>query len=317
MSTPLRRLARLLPAALIVAAACSDAGTGPVAAESPAGLLLVVRGAGAEAELWSMRPDGSEARRLTHNRTAEGAADWSPDGSRIVYASFSDSAPGDDSPSADLWVMRADGSGARRLFDAPSTAYNPRWSPDGRQIAFEQFERELGHSRVYVMDADGANVRLVTTAAGSSFAPEWSPDGTRLLYVGAREARFFWTLYVATAGDWTERQLSGDAACPSNVMEARWSPDGARIAYTCDIDLTEALYTMRADGSGAARTGTIAWGPVWSPDGLTLAFNRDLAGGTRVFARELAAGDAGADAPLVPTGEPSFIVAWSRPAARR
>ena len=80
---------------------------------------------GEQSDYWSVRPDGSAMERLTHFKpgTLVLSASYSPDGEWIVYAS-----DGEDD-NADLYVMRADGSGGRPLVRTQPWDSAPDWSP--------------------------------------------------------------------------------------------------------------------------------------------------------------------------------------------
>lgn len=271
----------------ICLAACGDGSTSPL--NDPRGVMLVVSGTGSASEIYAMRPDGSARLQLTHNTVLDGDPDWSPDGSQIVYVSAVDSEPGAPTRRRDVYLMNADGSGSHRLFQAAGGggAAHPRWSPDGSRISFDSFAA-AGGFQPYVMNSDGSNVKLVRAMPGENFGLEWSPDGTRFLFISNRSPRFVWTLYIMPNDGSSDQQLSGNAACPSNLgRAARWSRDGSSIAFSCDTDLGSWISTMRADGTALAVVTTPAtgdFGPVWSPDGAQIAFasNRGAVGGSPV-----------------------------------
>ena len=85
---------------------------------------------------------------------------------------------------ADIWTVNADGSGeAKALIAAEkSTENTPRWSPDGKRIAF--LSTRDGATQVYVADADGSDVKRITELSAGVQPPlVWSPDGSRLAFV--------------------------------------------------------------------------------------------------------------------------------------
>jgi len=301
--------------AVIALSACDDGPTPPLS--DPRGVLLVVQGAGRDAEIYAMRPDGSERRQLTRNTVFDGDPDWSPDGRRIVFVSAQDSTPGAPTRRIEIFVMNANGSGRRRLLEVTDAAYHPRWSPDGGRIAFERYDGDVGQIRPYVMNSDGSNVHLVTSAPGENFSVEWSPDGTRLLFLSNRAPRNWWTMYVMRADGSGEQQLAGDGACPTNVSAPRWSPDGSRIAYTCDAQ-GGAIYSIRADGTQptllstpTSAPGTAPFfadgGPVWSPDGGQLAFTSRRDGDSHVYVKDMSSG---AVSRLTSDGAGYLVAAW-------
>lgn len=97
--------------------------------------------------------------------------DWSPDGGRMVFSS-----------DGDIQVINADGSGIRRLTTDPANEFDPRFSPDGRLIAFR---RAVGNTvNIVVMDIESGQARTIYSPpadfGGDRLA--WSPDGKRLAF---------------------------------------------------------------------------------------------------------------------------------------
>jgi Tol biopolymer transport system component len=169
-----------------------------------------------------------------------------------------------DEPAGPLAVVRADGSGFRRL--TSRSALEARWSPDGRRIAFLAADNFTPRSSVWVMNADGRGRRqLVPDSAGYSRVLGWSPDGRRILYDLESD------LWSMRADGSDKRLLVRDVnAIDVTAVEADWSPDGRSIAFENAQD----VYVMRADGSDLMRVATGGVSPEWTRHGKTILFVR-------------------------------------------
>ncbi len=112
-------------------------------------------------------------------------ADWSPDGTRVVFAADFKPSTGSGSQSA-LFVVNADGTGVHQLTPDGLGALHPHWSPDGRLIAFNNEVQRPGTAsdQIFVVHPDGSGLTRVTdpTNGDVSFEPVWSPDSTKLLF---------------------------------------------------------------------------------------------------------------------------------------
>jgi WD40 repeat protein len=222
------------------------------------------------ADIYVMRDDGSDVRRLTDALGPDFKPSWSPDGGQIAFRTSRD---GQD----EIYTMRADGTCQRNLTNDPADDRSPAWSPDGRSIAFDHFF--VGRFQdVAVIDLASRHVRRVTTHSGEY--PAWSPDGTKLAFASARDGDY--ELFVIDADGTHERQLTTNARYD---MYPAWSPDGRWLAYESgsdsfrDID----IHVMRVDGSDdrqLTRGEATNRFPAWSADGR-LAWSRE---GTIVIA---------------------------------
>ena len=149
---------------------------------------------GPHAELYTMRADGMDKRRLTNDRVFQQDPVWSPNGRRIAYAEIRRDPEFVGGPfdfQGALFLMNADGSDVRQLtpFKPGIQRIAPNWSPDGRKIVFELVFFPFGPKRqsdIAVMNADGSGVRRLTRTRAYETNPVWSPDGRRILFTSDR-----------------------------------------------------------------------------------------------------------------------------------
>jgi hypothetical protein len=130
-------------------------------------------------EIYVMRSDGKNQRRLTRNGADDEWPDWSR-GGQIVFQS-------DRGGDFDLYVIRADRAGVRRLTHLRGDERTPAWSPDGSRVAFAS--NRAGSYDLYLVNAEGRALRRLTRSAGEEFAPSWSRDGRFLVFGSDRDGR--------------------------------------------------------------------------------------------------------------------------------
>lgn len=238
------------------------------------GKIAFVRLEGEDANRWqiyTMEADGSHQIRLTSNSDFDDHPAWSPDGSKIAFASTRD---GDE----DIYVMDADGSNPVRLTDNPEADFQPTWSPDGTKIAFVSTHN--GGYEIYVMDSNGSNpVNLTRSPTITDGDPAWSPDGRKIAFISE---------YPVGTGGFAIHVMDADGSNKVRLtnkydLHPTWSPDGTKIAFSRTPEGD--VYAMDADGSNQINLTNNPAGnnqhPVWSPDGTKIAFisNRDGPGG--------------------------------------
>jgi len=160
---------------------------------------------------------------------------WSPDGRRIAYARCVGEIA-ENNRECDIWVVNADGSGARALVDGPTFDDDPAWSPDGRFVAFYRDVSD-GDDVLGIADANRSHIRVPVRP------PAWTYEARR-----HRVER-------------TARPL----VAPNCDLD--WSPGGGRIVFQrppCDY-APRPLWVARADGTGARKLADNAEQPRWRP----------------------------------------------------
>jgi Tol biopolymer transport system component len=132
---------------------------------------------GGNPEVYVMNADGSEPVRLTFSNGATSAApDWSPNGRQIVFQSNRDHPefPNiENQPGSELYVMNPDGTGLTRLTDNLARDLDPNWSPDGKQIVFDNDGVVALTRQLSVMSADGSYQRPLTGRPGENAQADW------------------------------------------------------------------------------------------------------------------------------------------------
>ena len=176
---------------------------------------------------------GSAARVIASTRR-DTAAQYSPDGKRIVFESDRTGVHG-------IWLSDADGSNAKPLFLHPdgSFAGSPRWSPDGRHIVFDAYSE--GNADLFVISASGGEPFRLTTHPADDQVPSWSGDGAWVYFGSTRTGRR--EVWKMPAGGGEPAQVTKEGG-----FIALESPDGRFIYYTKEFAQTTSLWKLPVEG---------------------------------------------------------------------
>jgi TolB protein len=215
-------------------------------------------------ELWRLDVSSGKTQQLTSTSAVSVEPRYSPDGTRLAYVSTAATghfelfvAPLDDKG---LGAPRAvvpprESKIARYYYSKHDHTINPAWTPDGKRLVFAS-NREIAYGTGDLCSAavDDPNDFKCFVHEETSWHPRPAvgPDGRRVLY-SSYERRQWYQLWLTT--------LDGDAPLPLtfgdfDATAARWSPDGARIAYISNEIGNLSLWLM--DAAGGERTRVVA-----------------------------------------------------------
>jgi serine/threonine protein kinase/Tol biopolymer transport system component len=216
-----------------------------------------------------IEPQWSHFTQLTDLAGQETMPSISPDGGSFAFV-------GRTGGSWDIFVQRVGGRNPLLVAgDSKRHEVWPRFSPDGRQIAFNESDVDGG---IFIIGATGESERRLTDAGAN---PAWSPDGIRIAFaseevLAPHDRVGTSTLWLVDASGGPPRKIyDGDAVQPA------WSPSGKRIAFWGNAGGQRDLFTVTPEGGDlVAVTSDVAldWAPVWSPDGRFLYFSSDRGG---------------------------------------
>jgi dipeptidyl aminopeptidase/acylaminoacyl peptidase len=180
--------------------------------------------------------------------------DYSPDGEWIAYVSY---------PGRELWKCRRDGSDKVLLEDGLLT-YMPRWSPDGKRLAFAAHRKRVWGEphRIYMIDPNGGKSELVKGVNGPGFDPTWSPDGRKLVFAPFHREMVQRQDQHVSIVDLETGQVQ-KVPGSEDMFSARWSPDGKHLAAITPAG--PAIYDFETRRWTNVRA-TIFGFPKWSKD---------------------------------------------------
>jgi dipeptidyl aminopeptidase/acylaminoacyl peptidase len=284
--------------------------------------------------VWRVNADGTGQRQMTFSDRGESSPAWSPDGRYMSFLSArptdADRGTDESGPTAQIWLMRADGGEARALTHAKESITSYTWSPDSTMIAFvsrdplpkeiDDRRRKRDDENVFEEDFRLAHIWAVIVASGETVelthdekltvggAPSWSADSKRIAFSASpttmiRDGRS--DIYIASHGSLTLEKISTN---PGPDNDPVWSPDGATIAYVSSFvekplgDGTALqhignehlmIYDVATKKTRDAASSAFDNSPGqlhWSADGKSLLFSAGVKTAREVFSVDVATG---------------------------
>ncbi len=198
----------------------------------------------------------------------------SPDGKLVVYV-VSEVDRETNKSTSDLWLVPVDGGEPKRLTTAPGNDSHPRWSPDGKTIAFASDRG--GSTQVWLLPVDGGEARALTKLPIDISGPIWSPRGDKIAFAAE--------VYPGTTPEETVRRDKEKAESKSkarvfdSLMIRHWTSwdEGKRShLFICDAKTGEAKdLTPNLDVNTPPRPFGGSSDYTFSPDGNELAFTAE------------------------------------------
>lgn len=200
-------------------------------------------------------------RKLTDARGYDAEGSWSPDGSRLAFASNRSAYEQDLAPEErqqfetdpawanEIYIADADGSNVKRLTTTPGYDGGPFFSPDGQRICWRRFSENGATAEIMTMKIDGTDVQQLTHLDAMSWAPYYHPSGDYLIFTTNRHGFANFELYIV------------DAAGRHEPVRVTYTPgfdglpvftaDGDQLAWTTNRTATSQSQIFMADWNHA------------------------------------------------------------------
>ncbi len=284
-----------------------------------ASVVSVAAVAGDEEASWDVNAIPGEARTVDIDTTSGSwmSLDVSPDGQTIAFDML-----------GDIYTVSVDGGQAQSINSGLAWSMQPRFSPDGSEIAFTSDAG--GGDNIWIMDADGGNARQLTQEDFRLLNnPYWSPDGQ---YIAARK-HFTTSRSLGTGEIWIYHRNGGSGVAvverpneqhQKELGEPTFSPDGRYIYFSLDgtpggtfiyaQDSNGQVFEIRRHDLHTGETESFVSGaggavrPAPSPDGKQLAFVRRIRGKSALFVKNL---ESGAERPVFTDLDQDLQEVWA------
>lgn len=221
--------------------------------------------------------------RLTTHENVDVYPEVSPDGSKVIFASFGKE-KGQGGKNYDLWILNAvTGRGRQHATAFSEDEENPNWYPNGEKIIFDSTRVEKRD--LWSMDVTGVSgISLVYSQETINFDPDVSPDGKSIVFNAYHHKKDIKVIKEGVKWKLFEKELpyiwmiQDDGSNPTQFLQGLspiWSPDGRKIAFCSNVTGNFEIYIMNADGSNLTQITNYESDdiePSWSPNGKYLVF---------------------------------------------
>ncbi|WP_153556330.1 M20/M25/M40 family metallo-hydrolase [Roseimaritima sediminicola] len=195
-----------------------------------------------EYELYAKDLDDGRLTRLTHERGYDAEGSYSPDGTKIAFASNRqayereltqrEAALFEHDPASmmEIYIMDADGSNVQRLTDSLGYDGGPFFSPDGQRICWRRFSEDGATAEIYTMRIDGSDQQRLTRLDAMSWAPFYHPSGDYLVFTTNLHGFGNFELYLVRA-DGQGKPVRVTETEGADLLPV-FLPDGKQLSWT-------------------------------------------------------------------------------------
>jgi dipeptidyl aminopeptidase/acylaminoacyl peptidase len=214
------------------------------------------------AHLWVVDVKSGTAKQITEgDNWNDSDPHWSPDGTRIAFVSNRTGKEYDENRNSDVWVIPAEGGSLTKISDHDEPDNSPRWSPDGKTIAFIGMMREREHPKIWLAPASGGSASVLA-ANGLDLIPQgldWSEDGKSLYFETGVKGEYH--LFRVDLAVKSIAQVTSGGRAVRNV-DFSWRT--SRMFYAAnDFEHLDDLYAADLNGSSERKLTSLNQG-LWS-----------------------------------------------------
>lgn len=243
--------------------------------------IAFTRRIGTERRVCVVASIGGPVRAVGPPLRVDGGLDWSPDGTFIVFS-------GKNELDRPMRLFRLDVAGGEVVeLTEPETLARgdtyPRWSPDGKRIAFVRSDRGISRE-IWTLPTDGGAAARLTGSFFTCSGLDWHPDGGSLVVSAAQRGTFELWRVDAAGGAMQPLPLRGH-----RCLYPSWAPDGRNLVYTenqLNTDLAVLELEPGAEAKPLAASTRIETEGRFSPDGRAVAFISDRGGSIELWLLE-------------------------------
>jgi len=250
----------------------SEVGSSEAISWTPDRRIIYRSSAFGSSNLWVIEPDGTGARQLTNDASAqESGLSVSSDGRHIVFTARR-------AGNFSIWRVDIDGGNLKQLTSGNDALY-PRFSPDGQWVVYERRDIWSEAELWKVSIESGKEVRLVS--GKKSLRPAVSPDGKLIafFYVERQQEKSQWGIGVISIdGGPIIKRFDLAPAVTERIL--RWTPDGRSLAFVSSQGSVSNIWLQRLDGGLPKQFTNFKTDKIftfdWSHDGKQIAFTRGV-----------------------------------------